>query len=97
MYALDQWVSAWDHSESPGDSWPGLETFSIVQSVEVWMLPPLLFTRSLGSDSCVAPWTTARQASLSFGVGVGRDSACPEPKAFFSATFAEPQTGKEGS
>ena len=26
MYALDQWVSAWDHFEYPGDSWPGLET-----------------------------------------------------------------------
>lgn len=59
------------------------------------MLPPLLFTRSLVSDSFVAPWTTAPQASLSFGVGVGHDSAYPEPKAFFSATFAELQTGKE--
>ena len=60
----------------------------------MWLL--LLFSCSVVSDSFVTPWTTARQASLSFGVGVGHFSAYTEPRAFFSAIFAELETGKEG-
>ena len=37
MYALDQWVSAWDHFEYPGDSWPGLETLFIAVTGRRWV------------------------------------------------------------